>query len=162
MAEWFALAHPESTRSGRRWLRRALIAVVTVGATIAATIAGITYPWHSVGSPERLLQAVNVDLGSDGHVLGIAATNVHRAGKRTTHDTARYVDTSSTPSLPVRVAVGYTMDGRSGHDLKQIVGQSGTIEVDVTVTNVTQDSQLVSYSDPTGTHQQDTRRSRHR
>ncbi len=95
--------------------------------------------------PEKLLQAVSVDLGTDGSLFGLTSTEVRRS-KDGSDTTTRQLDPRALSSaLPFRVTTAWAHDGKVGTDLADLAGVDGLVEVSVTVQNTTVRPQLVRY-----------------
>ena len=137
-----------SRRRPIKWL--VLVGALGLVATAAGSAGASSAP--SPG-PTHLLQAVDVALAPDGSIVKLTSTDISKTAKTAKAVTTNFSPQSDSAALPVSVMVGWVANGRTGTDLSQIAGASGTVEVDVTVTNTTVHSQLVTYTDSTGTHQ---------
>ncbi len=118
--------------------RRRVRRVVTGTAlTLAATAALSGAQWGQAAGAEQVLQAVNIDLGSNGAITKVADTDIRKdlPGYKTT--TTDYAPAQVASTLPVSVTTSYIRDGVPGTDVSALALQSGLIEVDVTVANKT-------------------------
>lgn len=118
-----------------------LLAAMTILTGTAATSVALG---AGSGPSGRLLQAVHISLGSDGSVRSISGTNFTVNGGDVSSSDSSYSPASEASKLPVAVTLGYIYKGRSGTNLADIKGKSGTVEVDVTVTNTTVHTERIS------------------
>ena len=126
--------------------RRRVRRVVTGTAlTLVAAAALSGAQWGQAAGAEQVLQAVNIDLGSNGAITSVADTDIRKdlPGYKTT--TTSYAPASVASSLPVSVSTSYIRDGVPGTDVSALALQSGLIEVDVTVTNKTMKPTTLTY-----------------
>lgn len=87
----------------------------------------------------RVLQSVNVQLGSDGGVRtvsGIAAL-LHEPTGAMERVSTEYVPAQVVNDVPVRVTTRYRTAERSGIDLDDLRGYTGRVEIDVMLENLT-------------------------
>jgi trimeric autotransporter adhesin len=88
-------------------------------------------------TPQQALQALSVQLGTDGSITALTSDLVSR-GEDGAQTRSRALDPGeSAADLPVRVTTSWRHDGRVGTDLADVVGASGRVEVSVTVQNTT-------------------------
>ncbi|RBY94425.1 hypothetical protein DQ244_03680 [Blastococcus sp. TBT05-19] len=114
---------------------------MTAGATVVllgsgAALAPIVFAEEA---PRRALQAVTVDLASDGAITGLASALVSRGedGEDPTTRTTALNPAEHAGDLPVRVTTSWRHDGRVGTDLADVEGVDGRVEISVTVQNLT-------------------------
>ncbi|MCA0144348.1 hypothetical protein [Blastococcus sp. LR1] len=120
--------------SGRRWGVTAGAAVVLLGS--GAVMAPVVFAEEA---PRRALQAVTIDLASNGAVTGLTSALVSRGedGEDPTTSTTALNPAEHAGDLPVRVTTSWRHDGRVGTDLADIEGADGRVEINVTVQNLT-------------------------
>jgi hypothetical protein len=120
--------------TGRRWGVTAGAAVVLLGS--GAVMAPVVFAEEA---PQRALQAVTVDLASNGAVTGLTSALVSRGedGEDPTTSTTALNPAEHAGDLPVRVTTSWRHDGRVGTDLADIEGADGRVEINVTVQNLT-------------------------
>lgn len=129
--------------------RRSRLASAGIGAMVTvlalSVLTGETTA-HAVPAPQRVLQVVNLDLGSDGSLYGAKDVVVRKAqdGSLST-DTSSVAPSRAVGDLPVRVLTSYRTAKGSGTDLKDLKGYTGRVEVDVTVQNTTVRPEQLSY-----------------
>ena len=128
------------------WL--AMVAGIASLAVLA--VAGLAVlPASGDAVPSKVLQAVDVDLGTDGSIFGVNAMNVRRTAGTTTTDRVSLDPNKVASSLPLRILTSYVLDvdGRrtTGTNLKDLSGRRGVVTVDITVQNTTVRPQLLSY-----------------
>lgn len=116
------------------------IAVVLAGGVVTGTQL---LPAHA--APERVLQGVDVAVGSDGRVRTITSTAVRQSSDEVVDDVEELDAAEHAADLPVRVQTQWRMDGRSGTDLADIEGESGRVVVEVSVQNTTVRPRQVRY-----------------
>ncbi|RBY95919.1 hypothetical protein DQ237_12325 [Blastococcus sp. TF02-8] len=114
---------------------------MTAGATVVllgggAAMAPIVFAEEA---PQRALQAVTVELASDGAVTGLTSALVSRGedGEDPTTRTTALNPAEHAGDLPVRVTTSWRHDGRVGTDLADVEGVDGRVEINVTVQNLT-------------------------
>lgn len=122
------------SRIGRRWgitagASVALLAAAAVGAPVV----------FADESPQRALQAVTVELGTDGGVTALTSALVSRDedGEETTTKTRGLDPAEHAGDLPVLITTSWRHDGRVGTDLADLDGVDGRVEIDLTVQNTT-------------------------
>lgn len=71
---------------------------------------------------------LNVSVAEDGSITSIGSDDT--SGKS-------FDPAASAHDLPVRVLTSWTTDGKSGSDLRRVVGASGKVQVDLSLQNVT-------------------------
>lgn len=129
-------------RRGRPSLTALAAAVTTVG-LVGATVGAA--PGAAQAPPEKVLQAVEIDLGTDGTINALRSTEV-RQGVDADDTSSRRLDPSEhAGALPVRVTTSWSHDGKVGTDLAQLEGVSGRVRVDLTVQNTTVEAQRFRY-----------------
>ena len=138
-----------AARAERRQQLRRRGRVSAVAGAVAVVVSGAValtaLPATAEALPTRVLQAVDIQLGHDGSLTGIDATQVRRTTKGTS-STKTALDPSKVSSgLPVRVLTSWVHDGRSGTDLGALKGVSGTVQVSFTVENTTVHPELLTY-----------------
>ena len=125
--------------------KSALRACVQGGLVTALVIGCVGSGPAAQASPEKVLQAVDVTLGTDGTVAGITSTAI-RKGEDSTRSDRDVVDPSAEADrLPVRIQTAYRLGDRAGTDLSEIAGESGRVVIDVTVQNTTVRPQHLTY-----------------
>ena len=87
--------------------------------------------------PTRVLQAVDVRLGTDGAIERLSAVKVSKGDSASSTSTTVLDPNDPANALPVRVTVGWVHDGRTGTDLADLEGVDGRVEITVTVQNTT-------------------------
>jgi hypothetical protein len=122
------------SRIGRRWAITAgasavLLAVAAVGAPVVLADE----------APQRALQAVTVELGTDGGITTLTSALVSRDedGEETTTKTRGLDPAEHAGDLPVLITTSWRHDGRVGTDLGDLDGASGRVEINLTVQNTT-------------------------
>lgn len=123
-----------------RGLRVAAVGAVTVGL--------VAYGLQSAAqaAPEKVLQSVDVELGTDGTVSAISSTAIRDNGQDdpsdddTTHDPSKVAG-----DLPIRVLTSYRVGKKTGTDLDDLKGVKGRVHIEVTVQNTTVRPTLLSY-----------------
>ncbi|WP_143030343.1 hypothetical protein [Blastococcus aurantiacus] len=90
-------------------------------------------------APQRALQAVTVELGTDGGVTTLTSALVSRDedGDETTTKTRKLDPAQHAGDLPVLITTSWRHDGRVGTDLADLEGVSGRVEINLTVQNTT-------------------------
>lgn len=111
-----------------------LVALAVVASSIGASPV--------FAEQERLLQNVDVVVGSDGAVTKISSTLLRSVGDANpSADEKSHDPSTKAGELPVRVLTSYRLtDGgttRAGTDLDDIAGRKGRVVVEVTVQNTT-------------------------
>ncbi|RBY76940.1 hypothetical protein DQ239_12180 [Blastococcus sp. TF02-09] len=121
-------------RIGRRWGITAGASAVLLG--VAAVGAPVVLADEA---PQRALQAVTVDLGTDGGVTRLTSALVSRDedGDATTTKTRGLDPAQHAGDLPVLITTSWRHDGRVGTDLADLEGVSGRVEINLTVQNTT-------------------------
>ncbi|TFV52893.1 hypothetical protein [Blastococcus sp. TF02A-35] len=114
---------------------------MTAGATVVllgggAALAPMVFAEEA---PRRALQAVTIDLASNGAVTGLTSALVSRGedGEDPTTRTTALNPAEHAGDLPVRVTTSWRHDGRVGTDLADVEGADGRVEISVTVQNLT-------------------------
>ncbi|MBE7324222.1 hypothetical protein IEQ44_06120 [Nocardioides sp. Y6] len=116
------------------------IALVLAGGVVTGTQL---LPAHA--APERVLQGVEVGVGSDGRVRTIVSRAVRQSSDEVVDDVEELDAAEHASDLPVRVQTQWRLDGRSGTDLADIEGESGRVVVEVSVQNTTVRPRQVRY-----------------
>jgi hypothetical protein len=127
---------------GRRWGVTAGVTAAFLGlTTVAAPIV------FAEEAPKRALQAVTVQLGSDGAVTGLTSALVSRGedGDKPTTRTRALNPADHAGDLPVRVTTSWRHDGHVGTDLADLEGVSGRVEINLTVQNTTTHAERFQY-----------------
>ena len=139
--------------SGTFGARSRAVAVVAA-CTLVAVSVGVVHAASAEAPPQRVLQAVDVDLGADGTVYGIKGVTVRKEdGQKATTDKQVFDPSRTADQLPVRLLTSYRTAKGSGTDLRDLKGYDGRVEVDVTVQNTTVRPQQLSY-DANGTRRE--------
>ncbi len=131
-----------SSRGRAAW--RSTIASVSAVA-VTGTVLVVAQADRAAAAPERVLQSVAVEVGTDGRVAAITSRAVRRAGEKTSEDVEELDAAELATALPVRVQTAWRLGERSGTDLADIEGESGRVVVEVTVQNTTVRAQEVRY-----------------
>lgn len=133
-----------STRRNRgEVFRRTALLVAVITILSATTVTGVAMG-VGFGPSGRHLQSVHVSLGADGAIKSIDGTNFTVSGTDVSSSDDSYAPTAQASKLPIAVTLGYAYQGRSGTNLSELKGKSGTVEIDVTVTNTTAHTEKVS------------------
>ncbi len=142
-----------SQPEGRKLLLAAGVMVV-----VGALLVAFSWLWPSSSeqaaanvappaSGDRLLQSVDVAIGSDGSLSQVGDTVVisrANTGAADTYDTS-YDPSKIVDDLPVRVLPSYQTAQSSGTNLADLKGYTGQVTIDLTVQNLTVKPQKVSY-----------------
>ncbi|MGY1688861.1 hypothetical protein [Geodermatophilus sp. SYSU D01105] len=88
-------------------------------------------------TPQQALQAVTVELGTDGAITALTSALVSQDEDGSQTRTRELDPGENAADLPVRVTTSWRHDGRVGTDLAELAGVSGRVEVNVTVQNTT-------------------------
>jgi trimeric autotransporter adhesin len=132
-------AGPAPSRPARA-RTRAVVAALTGCAVLSS--AGLAAPQVSAQtSPQDVLQAVEIDLGTDGTVHGLRSTAVSKDSSSSQVSTTRLDPAEHAGQLPVRITTSWSHDGRVGTDLSELEGVDGPVRVDITVQNTTVEAQ---------------------
>ena len=146
---------PDLTRQpeGRKLLLAAGVMVV-----VGALLVAFSWLWPSSSeqaaanvappaSGDRLLQSVDVAIGSDGSLSQVGDTVVISRANTGPADTVRhpYDPSKIVDDLPVRVLPSYQTAQSSGTNLADLKGYTGQVTIDLTVQNLTVKPQKVSY-----------------
>ncbi|MBP2390980.1 molybdopterin converting factor small subunit [Aeromicrobium fastidiosum] len=121
-------------------LRIAGVGVVTAGL--------VAYGLQSAAqaAPEKVLQSVDVTLGTDGAVSSISSTAIRSDGESDPSDDEKTHDPSKVAGdLPIRVLTSYRLGKKTGTDLDDLKGAKGRVHIEVTVQNTTVRPTLLSY-----------------
>lgn len=121
-------------------LRIAGVGVVTAGL--------VAYGLQSAAqaAPEKVLQSVDVTLGTDGAVSAISSTAIRSDGQDDPSDDEKTHDPSKVAGdLPIRVLTSYRLGKKTGTDLDDLKGAKGRVHIEVTVQNTTVRPTLLSY-----------------
>jgi hypothetical protein len=127
----------------RRRLVRRLGAGTALTVVAAAALAGAD--WSQAAGPEQVLQAVNINLGSNGAIAKVESTDIRKDLPGYQSTTMQYAPAAVAGSLPVGVSLSYLHNGVAGTDLSSLARDSGLVEVDVTITNKTVKPVELSY-----------------
>jgi trimeric autotransporter adhesin len=95
--------------------------------------------------PQRALQAVTVELGTDGSVTALSSSLISRDDDGTSTRAQALNPADTAGDLPVRVTTSWRHDGEVGTDLADLVGVSGRVEINVTVQNATVHAERFQY-----------------
>ncbi|WP_310961992.1 hypothetical protein [Nocardioides terrisoli] len=130
--------------TARTTTRKALIGAGLAGAMVAA---GVVVTQAAADSPpQRVLQSVNVDLGTDGTLYGITGVDVAKVdGSEPTTKDATYDPSKTASQLPVRVLTSYHAGDRTGTNLADLKDYKGPVRIDVTVQNTTMRPERLTY-----------------
>ncbi|KQX75027.1 hypothetical protein [Aeromicrobium sp. Root472D3] len=128
--------------------RRRVTGGLRVAAVGAVTVGLVAYGLQSAAqaAPEKVLQSVDVTLGTDGTVDAISSTAIRDSGQDepsdddTTHDPSKVAG-----ELPIRVLTSYRLGKKTGTDLDDLKGATGRVHIEVTVQNTTVRPTLLSY-----------------
>jgi hypothetical protein len=94
----------------------------------------------------RVLQSVDVGLGSDGAIDQVSSTVVSTdADGNESTDTGRFDPRAVRDDLPVRVLTSWRTKEGTGTDLADLDGYSGRVQIELAVQNLTVQPQEVSY-----------------
>ncbi|MFW0119904.1 hypothetical protein ACN08Y_08320 [Rothia sp. P5764] len=95
----------------------------------------------------NILQNVNVELTNSAEVSSIGSTIVSFDALRGTSasEEVDYSVRETVNDLPVRVTTRYTTADKSGSDLSELEGFTGPVSIDITVENLTVQSQALTY-----------------
>jgi hypothetical protein len=121
------------------------IRIATVG-VVATGLVAYGLQTAAQASPEKVLQSVDVTLGTDGAVSAISSTAIRDDGQgdpsddETTHNPSKVAG-----DLPIRVLTSYRLGKKTGTDLDDIKGAKGRVHIEVTVQNTTVRPTLLSY-----------------
>jgi hypothetical protein len=115
-----------------RWGVTAGCTVVLLGAS--ASTAPLVLAEET---PQQALQAVTVELGTDGAITALTSAVVSQDEDGSRTRTRQLDPGENAADLPVRVTTSWRHDGRVGTDLADLAGVSGRVEVNVTVQNTT-------------------------
>ena len=118
-----------------------------IGLATLLAVAGVAGQQASAQAPpQRVLQAVNLDLGTDGTLYKVKDTVVrkHQDGDLSTDDDD-VQPARAAADLPVRVLTSYRTARKSGTDLGDLKGYDGKVEIDVTVQNTTVRPERLTY-----------------
>ena len=122
---------PRGLTSRRRW-------GVTAGCTALVLAIGTgSSPAGADERPQRALQAVAVQLGTDGSVTGLTSSLISRDDTGSATETQALNPAEHAGDLPVQITTSWRHDGQVGTDLAELQGVSGRVEVNVTVQNTT-------------------------
>ncbi len=127
-----------------------LVAVVTVASLGSGSTTGLVTVADSelpVSPGDRVLQSVEVAMAPDGTLTAVEGTTVTAAadGESADSTTQAYSPDDVVGDLPVRVLTSYyTADGW-GTDLSDLEGYDGTVQIDLTVQNLTVQAEELSY-----------------
>src|SRR6478752_758522 len=135
---------------------RALGAFLAGLGLIATTSCGPAPEPESVSNPVKLLQSVRVGMSPAAGVETIEGTtiSVSAAGDSSAADT-KYDAAQAVGELPVRVSLQYRAGDKSGSDLTELQGHTGTVEIDLTLENLTVRPRVIEY-DAAGQTRSDT------
>lgn len=99
------------------------------------------------GPGDRVLQSVDVGVGTDGAIEGVKDHVVisDSDGEQAGTDATTYNPSKVADDLPVRVLTSYRAGDRSGTDLSDLDGYSGRVTIDVSVENLTTHARQISY-----------------
>ena len=139
----------------RRWGAPGAVALLSLSVVFSASVPGSASVGEgergrlglvSADDPQRVLQSVSVDVGSDGSITAIDSNAISKTQSSDLTSTEESFDpTALAGDLPVRILTSYRLGERSGTDLSEIVGESGRVVVDVIVQNTTVRPQRLSY-----------------
>ncbi len=140
---------PALARRARRPLV-GLVAVVAVASIGTATVPGLMSVADSdlpVSPGDRVLQAVNVEVGSDGALTAVQGTTVISSADGTQADSTSlpYAPQDVVDDLPVRVRTSYRTEDGSGTDLSDLEGYTGRVQIDLSLENLTTRTEQLSY-----------------
>lgn len=135
-------ARPKDWAAKRRRLQLTTLVVVPALAGVGLSVATS----EAAEQPQRVLQSVDVDLGTDGTLYALTSSNLRKhADGSTSSDTVTLDPTKLASDLPVRVLTSWAHDGKTGTDLSQLKGAKGRVVVTVTVQNTTVHPELLTY-----------------
>lgn len=142
-------ARPDLTRS-----RGPVILVLTAALVLVGCTSDNREPELP---PQRILQSVDVQMGSDGTMSGIESTTVSVAEDAADAKTETVVHSPRdvAEDLPVRVSTAYRTADRTGTNLADLAGHNGRVEIDLTVQNLTMRPEQLTY-DVAGTSRSQT------
>jgi hypothetical protein len=144
-----ALAGPVPSRVRRRSLlrhsRRRTYALVGASTAMVAFSGVVTLPAAGADRPSKVLQAVDVQVGTDGSVTALTSLEVRKTDGRTSSEKSRLDPAKVAGALPVRVLTSYVHEGKTGTDLAELRGTHGRVQVTVTVQNTTVHAERLSY-----------------
>lgn len=126
---------------------RMVKATVAGGLATLLVLAGAAGQQASAAAtPQRVLQSVNLDVGTDGTLYKVEDTVVRKQqdGDLST-DKDEVAPKRAADDLPVRVLTSYRTAKKSGTDLSDLKGYDGKVEIDVTVQNTTVRPEKLSY-----------------
>ncbi|KAA1421750.1 hypothetical protein F0U44_05625 [Nocardioides humilatus] len=136
-----------AVRPDRHW-RRWTAAIALVG--LLTSVQSLASP-RAAAETDRLVQAVEVKVSSDGTVTSIASTSISGEGDEDPQTSGATFDPSETADdLPVRVLTSYRMGAEAGTDLEDLRGKAGRVVIDVTVQNTTVRPEFVEYGTADG------------
>ncbi len=140
---------PALARRARRPLV-GLVAVVAVASIGTATVPGLISVADSdlpVSPGDRVLQAVNVEVGTDGALTAVQGTTVISSADGTQADSTSlpYAPQDVVDDLPVRVRTSYRTEDGSGTDLSDLEGYTGRVQIDLSLENLTTRTEQLSY-----------------
>jgi hypothetical protein len=115
-----------------RWGVTAGCTAVLLGAS--ASTAPLVFAEET---PQQALEAVTVELGTDGAITALSSALVSQDEDGSQTRTRELDPGENAADLPVRVTTSWRHDGRVGTDLADLAGVSGRVEVSVTVQNTT-------------------------
>ena len=98
-------------------------------------------------SATKVLQSVDVNLASDGAIREVDGSAVFMDELSGDSDSSQesFEVEEVVDDLPVRVSTQYTTKDETGTDLEDLEGHTGRVEIDVTVENLTLESQDLTY-----------------
>ncbi len=147
--------HKHQGPAKRRWGAGGLVGLLTLAVAFGATVPGSASAGESQrgrlgllagDDPQRVLQSVSVEVGSDGSISGIDSTAISKTQSSELTTTEESFDPAALAAdLPVRILTSYRLGDRSGTDLSEIVGESGRVVVEVVVQNTTVRPQRLTY-----------------
>lgn len=117
--------------------RRTLRAVGAV--TGLVTVMGGVATWAEASAPEpvQALESLQLTLGSDGTVTKVDRTDIVRTGAGEFEREEGDLSPADAEKLPVIVSTSWVHDGKTGTDFADLKGDSGRIELGITLTNTT-------------------------
>lgn len=136
--------------------RRSMIAAGVTAVCVTGSVL-LTLPASADQTPSKVLQSVEVQLGADGSIQGISSSQVRKdtLTSKITSDRQQFDPQSVAGDLPLRVTTSYSLTDRGGHvssgtDLRQVRSKSGTVQISITVQNLTVTPQQLTYDDGSG------------
>lgn len=96
-------------------------------------------------APTRVLQAVSVQIGTDGSVTGLTSRLLGRDDAGDASESSADLDPTLAGQLPVRVTTAWRLGDRTGSDLADLAGESGRVVIDLTVQNTTATAEELEY-----------------